>query len=30
MNQQGTAFLMLLLPIIKIGLTIWQFIEQKN
>lgn len=23
MNQQGTAFLMLLLPIIKIGITIW-------
>ena len=30
MNQQGAAFLMLLLPIIKIGITIGQDIEQKN
>lgn len=30
MNQQGTAFLMLLLPIIKIGLTIWAGYKAKE
>ena len=30
MNQQGTAFLMLLLPIIKIGITIWAVYRAKE